>query len=159
MRRIFADFIRFDLPDPPNPRSIYTAKGEGRMITPVRGCTITPIDPMPTPEELTRIYRMMVACREFEDRLYNLFLTESMPGTMHQYTGQEAVAVGICAALRSDDYITSTHRGHGHAVAKGVPLRGMTPTLLPTSGSQANGGLPSMARSMLPVIGMTGKRM
>jgi pyruvate dehydrogenase E1 component alpha subunit len=70
--------------------------------------------------DLREMYRMLVACREFEERLYNLFLTEVMPGTMHQYTGQEAVAVGICAALRPDDYITSTHRGHGHAIAKGV---------------------------------------
>lgn len=75
-----------------------------------------------TPIELRAMYRMLLACREFEERLYHLFLTEAMPGTMHQYTGQEAVAVGICAALRKDDYITSTHRGHGHAIAKGVSL-------------------------------------
>jgi pyruvate dehydrogenase E1 component alpha subunit len=67
----------------------------------------------------------MVTIREFEEQLYYLFLTEAMPGTMHQYTGQEAVATGVCAALRSTDYITSTHRGHGHAIAKGVPLRSL----------------------------------
>lgn len=83
---------------------------------------IKEIAAMPPADKLKEMYRSLVECREFEDRLYNLFLTESMPGTMHQYTGQEAVAVGICAALRRDDYITSTHRGHGHAIAKGVPL-------------------------------------
>ncbi|NLF02568.1 MAG: thiamine pyrophosphate-dependent dehydrogenase E1 component subunit alpha [Anaerolineales bacterium] len=67
----------------------------------------------------------MVAIREFEERLYTLFLTEAMPGTMHQYTGQEAVAAGVCAALEPSDYIASTHRGHGHAIAKGVSLRSM----------------------------------
>ncbi len=76
-----------------------------------------------SPEQLRAMYRAMVACREFEERLYSLFLTDIMPGTMHQYTGQEAVAVGVCAALNRDDYLTSTHRGHGHAIAKGVSFR------------------------------------
>jgi pyruvate dehydrogenase E1 component alpha subunit len=67
----------------------------------------------------------MLTIREFEERLYKLFLTDTMPGTMHQYTGQEAVAVGVCAALDPADYITSTHRGHGHAIAKGVSLRSL----------------------------------
>jgi pyruvate dehydrogenase E1 component alpha subunit len=67
----------------------------------------------------------MVTIREFEEELYYLFLTEAMPGTMHQCTGQEAVPAGVCAALRPDDYITSTHRGHGHAIAKGVSLRSL----------------------------------
>jgi len=76
-----------------------------------------------TGDQLLAMYRSMVACREFEERLYNLFLTDIMPGTMHQYTGQEAVAVGVCAALNRDDYVVSTHRGHGHAIAKGVSFR------------------------------------
>ena len=81
--------------------------------------------PMPAPADLVAMCHTMVCIREFEERLYKLFLTEAMPGTMHQYTGQEAIAAGVCAALRKDDYITSTHRGHGHAIAKGVSLRSM----------------------------------
>ena len=81
--------------------------------------------PMPAPADLVAMCHTMVCIREFEERLKKLFLTEAMPGTMHQYTGQEAIAAGVCAALRKDDYITSTHRGHGHAIAKGVSLRSM----------------------------------
>jgi TPP-dependent pyruvate/acetoin dehydrogenase alpha subunit len=71
------------------------------------------------------LYKKMVQIRRFEERLYQLFLTRPMPGSMHQYNGQEAVAVGVCAHLEKSDYITSTHRGHGHCIAKGVPLRGI----------------------------------
>ena len=70
------------------------------------------------------MYRKMALIRTFEDKLYFLFLTTEMPGTMHQYNGQEAVAVGVCSALRTTDYITSTHRGHGHTLAKGADLNG-----------------------------------
>ena len=70
------------------------------------------------------MYRTLVLIRTFEDKLYSLFLTTPMPGTMHQYNGQEAVATGVCLALRPDDYITSTHRGHGHVLAKGSDLKG-----------------------------------
>ncbi len=73
-------------------------------------------------ELLLRMYRKMVEIRAFEDKLYFLFLNTLMPGTMHQYNGQEAVAVGVCSALRDTDYITSTHRGHGHCIAKGADL-------------------------------------
>lgn len=68
------------------------------------------------------LYKRMVAIRQFEEKLFQLFLTRAMPGTMHQYVGQEAVAVGVCAHLSDNDYITSTHRGHGHCIAKGVGL-------------------------------------
>lgn len=70
------------------------------------------------------MYRKMVLIRTFEDKLYFLFLNTIMPGTMHQYNGQEAVAVGVCTALRTSDFITSTHRGHGHTLAKGADLNG-----------------------------------
>lgn len=60
-------------------------------------------------ELLLEMYRRMLQAREFEEQLYYLFLTRSMPGTMHQATGQEAVAVGVISALNQDDYVTSTH--------------------------------------------------
>ncbi len=72
--------------------------------------------------DLRSIHRTMVRIRVFEGRVQQLFLERKLPGFVHVYTGQEAVAVGVCAALRPDDYITSTHRGHGHAIAKGVGL-------------------------------------
>ena len=73
--------------------------------------------------KLLRIYRKMLEIRRFEEKLYSLFLTGIMPGTMHQYIGQEAIAVGVCENLREDDYITTTHRGHGHYLAKGGSLK------------------------------------
>ncbi len=71
-------------------------------------------------ELLLTIYRQMLLIRQFEERVKYLFLEGIMPGTIHQYHGQEAIAVGVCAALEPDDVITSTHRPHGHAIAKGV---------------------------------------
>jgi TPP-dependent pyruvate/acetoin dehydrogenase alpha subunit len=65
----------------------------------------------------------MVQIRRFEEELFRLFLKRPMPGSMHQYIGQEAVAVGVCAHLAKEDYVTSTHRGHGHCIAKGVEIK------------------------------------
>jgi TPP-dependent pyruvate/acetoin dehydrogenase alpha subunit len=71
-------------------------------------------------EFLLDLYRRMVLIREFEEGVKFLFLEGAMPGTIHQCQGQEATAVGVCAALEAGDYITSTFRGHGHALAKGL---------------------------------------
>jgi acetoin:2,6-dichlorophenolindophenol oxidoreductase subunit alpha len=71
-------------------------------------------------EQWTRIYRRMVMIREFEEQVNELYTRALMPGLAHLYIGEEAVAVGICEALRQTDYITSTHRGHGHCLAKGA---------------------------------------
>jgi len=73
--------------------------------------------------EVLRLYRRVLLIRRFEDRVYRLFLDGEIPGTLHQYQGQEAVAAGVCDVLRRDDWITSTHRPHGHALAKGVSAR------------------------------------
>src|SRR6202050_4879530 len=67
-----------------------------------------------------RMYRTMVTIRLFEERVNDLYTRALMPGLAHLYLGEEAVAVGVCEALRPDDYITSTHRGHGHCLAKGA---------------------------------------
>jgi TPP-dependent pyruvate/acetoin dehydrogenase alpha subunit len=71
-------------------------------------------------EQWIRMYRKMVAIRSFEDQVNDLYTRALMPGLAHLYVGEEAVAVGVCEALRPDDYITSTHRGHGHCLAKGA---------------------------------------
>jgi acetoin:2,6-dichlorophenolindophenol oxidoreductase subunit alpha len=71
-------------------------------------------------ERWLRVYRKMVSIRTFEEHVNDLYTRALMPGLAHLYSGEEAVAVGICEALRIDDYITSTHRGHGHCLAKGA---------------------------------------
>jgi acetoin:2,6-dichlorophenolindophenol oxidoreductase subunit alpha len=71
-------------------------------------------------ERWLRMYRKMVSIRLFEEQVNELYTRALMPGLAHLYIGEEAVAVGICEALRRDDYITSTHRGHGHCLAKGA---------------------------------------
>jgi len=68
------------------------------------------------------MYRTMVRIRKFEEKLFYLFSTRAMPGSMHQYDGEEAVAAGVCAHLSTADYVSSTHRGHGHCIAKGADL-------------------------------------
>jgi len=75
-------------------------------------------------------YRQMLKIRLFEEEVNQLYLGAKMPGLAHLYIGQEAVAVGICEALRQEDYITSTHRGHGHCIAKGASLDRMFAELL-----------------------------
>jgi len=74
---------------------------------------------------LISLYRKMLLIRQFEERVKYLFLEGIMPGTIHQYHGQEAIAVGVCSALNSDDVITSTHRPHGHALAKGLTVESL----------------------------------
>lgn len=76
------------------------------------------------------LYAQMVSIRAFEDVVNDLYKRAAMPGLAHLYSGQEAVAVGVCAALRRDDYITSTHRGHGHCLAKGADPKLMFAELL-----------------------------
>src|SRR5690242_10442898 len=83
-----------------------------------------------TPERALHIYRQMIKIRLFEEQVNQLYLGAKMPGLAHLYIGEEAVAVGVCEALRRDDYITSTHRGHGHCLAKGAAVDKMFCELL-----------------------------
>ena len=76
------------------------------------------------------MYEQMLKIRVFEEHVNQLYLTARMPGLAHLYIGEEAIAVGVCAALRRDDYITSTHRGHGHCLAKGASVDLMFAELL-----------------------------
>lgn len=71
------------------------------------------------------IYKKMNDIRNFEDEVHQIFSTGSIPGFVHLYAGEEAIATGVCAHLTDDDYITSTHRGHGHCIAKGCDLNKM----------------------------------
>ena len=81
-------------------------------------------------EQCIRMYRQMIGIRLFEEKVNDLYTRALMPGLAHLYIGEEAVAVGVCEALTSKDYITSTHRGHGHCLAKGAALDRMFAELL-----------------------------
>jgi acetoin:2,6-dichlorophenolindophenol oxidoreductase subunit alpha len=76
-------------------------------------------------EQLIGAYRRMKTIREFEERLHQEIATGEIAGFTHLYAGQEAVAVGVCSHLGPTDYIVSTHRGHGHCIAKGCDVKGM----------------------------------
>src|SRR6266581_3453285 len=78
-----------------------------------------------TREQLLSAYRMMRAIREFEERVHTEFAAGEIPGFVHLYAGEEASAVGVCRNLDDRDTIASTHRGHGHCIAKGVDVREM----------------------------------
>src|SRR5438309_9990050 len=90
---------------------------------------------MTTAEKIDRktaldLYRVMRTIRSFEERSMQLFGENKIWGTIHSYAGEEAIAAGVCANLRDDDWITSTHRGDGHCIAKGADLGGMFAELL-----------------------------
>jgi acetoin:2,6-dichlorophenolindophenol oxidoreductase subunit alpha len=78
-----------------------------------------------TKEQLLEGYRVMRTIREFEERLHREFATGEIPGFVHLYAGEEAIAAGVIAHLRGDDYVASTHRGHGHSIAKGCDVKAM----------------------------------
>jgi pyruvate dehydrogenase E1 component alpha subunit len=78
-----------------------------------------------TVDTAIELYRRMVLIRRFEEQVSKLFAKNKLPGFVHLYIGQEAVAVGVCSNLRDNDYITSTHRGHGHIIAKGGEVNKM----------------------------------
>ena len=76
-------------------------------------------------QELAHAYRAMRMIREFEERVHLEFATGEIPGFVHLYAGEEASAVGVCVQLSDKDNIASTHRGHGHCIAKGCDVRAM----------------------------------
>ncbi|HZD56876.1 MAG TPA: thiamine pyrophosphate-dependent enzyme, partial [Anaerolineales bacterium] len=86
--------------------------------------------PIADVEQFLKMYQQMAKIREFEKKVNELYQSAKMPGLAHLYIGQEAVAVGVCEALERDDYITSTHRGHGHCLAKGASVDRMFAELL-----------------------------
>lgn len=113
--------------------------------------------PAQTRASLLGLYEQLVLIREFEERVKFLFLEGTMPGTIHQCQGQEATAVGVCAALRPTDWITSTFRGHGHALAKGLTVQEMLDELFgaTTGCCKGKGGsmhMGNMDKGMLPGI-------
>jgi TPP-dependent pyruvate/acetoin dehydrogenase alpha subunit len=109
-------------------------------------------------ETLILMFETMLKIRHFEDRVKNLFAAGELPGFVHLYLGQEAVAAGACATLRENDYITSTHRGHGHIIAKGGDMKRMMAELYAkvTGYNKAKGGSLHIADPSLGILGANG---
>ena len=107
---------------------------------------------------LAALYRRMKLIRRFEETAEALYDAKEIPSHVHQYIGQEAVAVGVCAALRDDDGITSTHRGHGHMLAKGGDPAGMLAELMGRESGQnrGRGGTMHVADLGLGIYGANG---
>lgn len=118
---------------------------------------VKPIDQ----EKAQWIYRNMLDIRNFEDRVHEIFVRGEIPGFVHLYAGEEPIATGVCAHLTDEDYITSTHRGHGHCIAKGCDLDGMMAEIFgkATGLCKGKGGSMHIAdidKGMLGANGMVG---
>ena len=112
-------------------------------------------------ESLLKAYRAMRTIREFEDRLHIEIAKGKIPGFTHLYSGQEACAVGVCENLTDHDYIVSTHRGHGHCIAKGCDVKGMMQEIHAKAGGLCGGKGGSMhiadiSKGMLGANGIVG---
>jgi pyruvate dehydrogenase E1 component alpha subunit len=108
-------------------------------------------------EKLVEMYRKMLEIRFFEEKVFELYAQNLVPGTIHLYAGEEAVAVGVCSSLRRDDYITSTHRGHGHCIAKGADLKRTMAEILgkKTGYCKGKGGSMHIADFSIGMLGAT----
>lgn len=110
-----------------------------------------------TKDELVEFYGKMLEIRFFEEKVFELYAQNLVPGTIHLYAGEEAVAVGVCSNLRQDDYITSTHRGHGHCIAKGADLKRTMAEILgkKTGYCKGKGGSMHIADFTIGMLGAT----
>ncbi|WP_398440842.1 thiamine pyrophosphate-dependent dehydrogenase E1 component subunit alpha [Sedimentibacter sp.] len=111
-----------------------------------------------TNEQIKNMYETMLKIRKFESRAKDLFAEGKIPGFVHLYIGEEAVATGACANLNNDDYITSTHRGHGHIIAKGGNLDNMMAELFgkETGYCKGKGGSMHIADATKGILGANG---
>jgi len=108
-------------------------------------------------ERLVEMYKKLLQIRHFEEKVFELYGQNMVPGTIHLYTGQEAVAVGVCSALKQGDYITSTHRGHGHCIAKGADMKRVMAEILgrKTGYCKGKGGSMHIADFSIGMLGAT----
>ncbi|MFZ0965647.1 MAG: pyruvate dehydrogenase (acetyl-transferring) E1 component subunit alpha [Candidatus Bathyarchaeia archaeon] len=108
-------------------------------------------------EKLVGMLSKMLEIRFFEEKVFGLYAQNLVPGTIHLYLGEEAVAVGVCTALNKDDYITSTHRGHGHCIAKGADLNRTMAEILgkKTGYCKGKGGSMHIADFSISMLGAT----
>jgi len=112
----------------------------------------------PGPDRLIQMYASLLRVRLFEERVRELFANGRIPGFLHTSIGQEACAVGVCAALRAEDYVLSTHRGHGHLIAKGGSLRGLMAELYGKASGlcHGKGGTMHIADASVNYLGANG---
>ncbi len=105
-----------------------------------------------------KMYQDMIRLRRFEENVKELFAANKLPGFVHLYIGEEAVAVGACSAINQDDYLTSTHRGHGHVLAKGAEPGKMFAELYgkSTGYNKAKGGSMHLAAPEIGILGANG---
>jgi pyruvate dehydrogenase E1 component alpha subunit len=110
------------------------------------------------PEKMIGMYQTMLRIRRFEEKVMDMYARQLIPGITHLYIGEEAVATGVCANLKTDDYITSTHRGHGHCIAKGGELKLMMAELFgkTTGYCHGKGGSMHIANIDLGILGANG---
>lgn len=113
---------------------------------------------VPTNEDMKGMYKTLVRIRTFESRAVDLFAEGQIPGFLHSYLGEEAIATGVCANLERTDFITSTHRGHGHIIAKGGDTRYMMAELYgrTTGYCKGKGGSMHIADRDLGILGANG---
>ena len=111
-----------------------------------------------TKEELIHLYRVMLTIRRFEERVVIDYHSGAIPGIVHSYIGQEAVATGVCTNLRLDDRIISNHRGHGHCIAKGADLNRMMAEMYgrKTGYCKGKGGSMHIADFKIGMLGANG---
>ena len=109
-------------------------------------------------ELMIKMYYEMLKIRRFEERVLVLFSQGKIPGMLHLYIGEESVAVGACSTIRTTDYITSTHRGHGHVIAKGADLKQMMAELFAksTGYNKGKGGSMHIAEPKIGILGANG---
>ncbi len=109
-------------------------------------------------KQKVKMYQDMLRLRRFEENVKDLFAANKLPGFVHLYIGEEAIAVGACSAINTDDYLTSTHRGHGHVLAKGADPGKMFAELFGkiTGYNKAKGGSMHLAAPELGILGANG---
>jgi acetoin:2,6-dichlorophenolindophenol oxidoreductase subunit alpha len=125
------------------------------------GTLPTPTSQELTPDQLLQAYRVMRTIRDFEERVHAEFATGDIPGFVHLYAGEEASAAGVCAHLDDRDAIASTHRGHGHCIAKDVDVTGMMAEIFgkATGSCRGKGGsmhIADLSKGMLGANGIVG---
>jgi acetoin:2,6-dichlorophenolindophenol oxidoreductase subunit alpha len=127
------------------------------VVLEVTALTAPPTE-TPGPDVLLQMFAGMIRVRGFEERVRELFAGGRIPGFLHTSVGQEAIAVGVAAALRADDYVLSTHRGHGHLVAKGGSLRALMAELYgkATGLCHGKGGTMHIADASVGYLGANG---
>src|SRR6266508_4241818 len=140
---------------PSEPAGVGARRHVVRLPTGTENPSMTPA---PGPDQLVQIYTSMLRIRRFEERARELYQAGRIPGFIHLSIGQEAVAVGVCAALRRDDYVLSTHRGHGHFLAKGGSARALMAELYgrSTGCCKGKGGSMHIADASVGYLGANG---